>query len=65
MQTHAHTHVRMSRTHSSSPSLTVGRKPQTPFGQLPLLKDGEFEMGQSMAISRYLARKYGLDGSEE
>lgn len=40
----------------------IVRKPKTPFGQLPLLEDGDFKMAQSMAIARYLARKHKLDG---
>ncbi|CAA93086.1 Glutathione S-transferase 4 [Caenorhabditis elegans] len=37
-------------------------KPTTPFGQLPILQvDGE-QFGQSMSITRYLARKFGLAG---
>jgi len=29
------------------------------FGQIPLFKDGDFELVQSNAILRYLARKHG------
>ena len=36
-------------------------KASAPFGQLPLLKDGDLTLGQSMAIVRYLARKGGVD----
>ncbi|XP_060582793.1 glutathione S-transferase P 1-like [Ruditapes philippinarum] len=35
-------------------------KPQMPFGQSPLLKDGDFEVAQSSSIFRYLGRKHGL-----
>ncbi|WP_437756772.1 glutathione S-transferase family protein [Sorangium sp. So ce1389] len=34
----------------------------TPFGQLPVLRDGEFTLCQSQAINRYLARKLELYG---
>ena len=34
----------------------------TPFGQLPVLQDGEFTLCQSQAINRYLARKLELYG---
>jgi glutathione S-transferase len=34
----------------------------TPFGQLPMLEDGELTLCQSMAINRYVARKLGLHG---
>jgi len=37
-------------------------KDQTPFGQLPVLKDGDLTIGQSMAIARYIAHKGGLQG---
>ncbi|RUS84493.1 hypothetical protein EGW08_007732 [Elysia chlorotica] len=37
-------------------------KPNTPFGQIPVLEvDGE-EIGQSVAIANYLAREFGLYG---
>ena len=38
------------------------RKAETPFGQLPVLKDTEtgFALAQSHAIERYLAKKAGL-----
>eukprot|EP00048_Salpingoeca_helianthica_P014648 m.222784 g.222784 ORF g.222784 m.222784 type:complete len:197 (-) comp16101_c0_seq1:112-702(-) len=39
-----------------------GMKDKTPFGQLPYLEDGDVKIAQSMAIARYLARKYKLDG---
>jgi len=31
-----------------------------PFGQAPLLKDGDEEFAQSNAILRHLGRKHGL-----
>jgi len=31
----------------------------TPFGQLPILETDEVTLGQSFAIARYLARKFG------
>jgi glutathione S-transferase len=34
----------------------------TPFGQLPILHDGDLTICQSRAIHRYLARKLGLYG---
>lgn len=34
----------------------------TPFGQLPVLQDGEFVLCQSQAINRHVARKLGLYG---
>lgn len=40
-------------------------KPRLAFGQLPLLKDGDFEIVQSNAILRYLGRKHGLYGSND
>lgn len=40
-------------------------KPQTIFGQLPVLQDGDFELVQSNAILRYLARKHGLYGEND
>jgi glutathione S-transferase len=40
-------------------------KRTTTFGQLPVFKDGDFELVQSNAILRYLARKHGLYGSND
>ncbi|CAI2350010.1 unnamed protein product [Caenorhabditis sp. 36 PRJEB53466] len=37
-------------------------KKKTPFGQLPVLEVDGVEIGQSMAITRYLARKFGIAG---
>ena len=42
-----------------------GLKPQTPFGQLPFLVDGDVKVAQSNAIARYLGRKYGLQGDTD
>ncbi|WP_437957878.1 glutathione S-transferase family protein [Sorangium sp. So ce119] len=36
---------------------------QTPFGQLPVLQDGDFVLSQSQAINRYVARKLNLYGA--
>eukprot|EP00753_Platysulcus_tardus_P017053 PLAT6233.1.p2 GENE.PLAT6233.1~~PLAT6233.1.p2 ORF type:complete len:242 (+),score=104.89 PLAT6233.1:40-726(+) len=38
-------------------------KPTTPFGKLPLLKDGDLVIAQSNAIGRYVATKTGAMGS--
>jgi glutathione S-transferase len=40
-------------------------KPNSPFGQLPYLVDGDVKIGQSQAIARYLGRKYGLEGEND
>jgi len=40
-------------------------KPTTPFGQLPILHDGSFDVAQSNAILRYVARKHDLYGKTE
>eukprot|EP01094_Clydonella_sp_ATCC50884_P014227 TRINITY_DN245_c0_g1_i1.p1 TRINITY_DN245_c0_g1~~TRINITY_DN245_c0_g1_i1.p1 ORF type:complete len:242 (+),score=89.71 TRINITY_DN245_c0_g1_i1:55-726(+) len=40
-------------------------KAQQPFGQLPVLKDGDVTIGQSNAIARYLARKHKLYGAND
>ena len=40
-------------------------KSEMAFGQLPLLVDGPVKLNQSMAIARYLARKYKMDGSDD
>mmetsp|Transcript_16772 Transcript_16772/g.28531 ORF Transcript_16772/g.28531 Transcript_16772/m.28531 type:complete len:197 (+) Transcript_16772:46-636(+) len=42
-----------------------GMKPETPFGQLPYLVDGDVKIAQSNAIARYLARKYNLQGESD
>lgn len=31
------------------------------FGQVPVFKDGDFELAQSNAILRYVARKLGVN----
>ena len=40
-------------------------KPNTLFGQLPVLFDGSFEIAQSNAILRHVARKHGLYGKDD
>ena len=37
----------------------------TVFGQLPVLEVDGVQLGQSMAIARYLARKYNLAGKTD
>ena len=41
------------------------KKPKTVLGQLPILLDGDFEIGQSNAILRHVARKHDLYGRDE
>ena len=36
-----------------------------PYGMLPVLEEDGKPISQSNAIARYLARKYGLTGSNE
>ncbi|KAL4714893.1 hypothetical protein ACJJTC_012565 [Scirpophaga incertulas] len=38
-------------------------KPTTPFGQLPMLSMDGKKYAQSLALSRYFGRKYGLTGA--
>eukprot|EP01012_Entosiphon_sulcatum_P067042 TRINITY_DN9654_c0_g1_i1.p1 TRINITY_DN9654_c0_g1~~TRINITY_DN9654_c0_g1_i1.p1 ORF type:complete len:1004 (+),score=206.33 TRINITY_DN9654_c0_g1_i1:30-3014(+) len=38
------------------------RKPNTPFGQLPVLKDGAITIGDTTAIVKYLGNKLGMNG---
>jgi len=40
-------------------------KATTVFGQLPVLYDGDFQIAQSNAILRHVARKHGLYGKDE
>jgi len=40
-------------------------KATTPFGQLPVLHDGDLQVAQSNAILRHVARKHGLYGKNE
>jgi len=42
-----------------------GVKESTPWGQLPTLQVGEKTLSQSNAISRYLAKKYNLQGDDD
>eukprot|EP00276_Gloeochaete_wittrockiana_P010385 CAMPEP_0184652400 /NCGR_PEP_ID=MMETSP0308-20130426/10088_1 /TAXON_ID=38269 /ORGANISM="Gloeochaete witrockiana, Strain SAG 46.84" /LENGTH=199 /DNA_ID=CAMNT_0027087243 /DNA_START=56 /DNA_END=655 /DNA_ORIENTATION=+ len=42
-----------------------GLKAETNFGQLPYLVDNGLKINQSMAIARYLSRKYGLQGDSD
>lgn len=40
-------------------------KPTTPFGQVPMLEIDGKKINQSVAISRYLAKQYGLAGKND
>lgn len=41
-------------------------KPTTPFGQLPvLIVDDNFKLAQSLAIGRFLAKRFGFMGKDE
>jgi glutathione S-transferase len=44
---------------------TKAFKSYAPFGQLPILRDGDLMLTQSGAIVRHLARKLCIDGSTE
>ncbi|CAB3402985.1 unnamed protein product [Caenorhabditis bovis] len=50
--------VRISNDNGDWPKL----KPSTPLGQLPVLSVDGFEIPQSAAIARYVARKFGFAG---
>jgi len=41
------------------------KKSSTVLGQLPVVFDGDFQIGQSNAILRHVARKHGLYGADE
>lgn len=41
------------------------KKPTLALGQLPVVYDGNFELGQSNAQLRHLARKHGLYGKDD
>nr|ACJ03598.1 pi-class glutathione S-transferase [Cipangopaludina cathayensis] len=47
----------------ASPTPWPEYKPKMPFGQVPCFYDGDFQLVQSNAILRYLARKHDLYGS--
>jgi glutathione S-transferase len=47
----------------SWPSLKSSGKP--PFGQLPILQVGNRTFGQSMAIARFIAKRFNLMGSND
>ena len=40
-------------------------KAEMPFGQMPVLEEDGKQLGQSYAIARYLARKYGESRATE
>lgn len=37
----------------------------TPFGQLPVLRDGDFTLSQSLVILKYVGVKHGYSGSND
>lgn len=47
------------------PSEWAELKPTTPFGQVPLFREGDLELAQTFAILAHLARRHDLSGQDE